>query len=101
MVRETDRLHPPIGQSIKRTNSQAPKASGVSPFGSIKAPIKLTLWTSGVHLVIDTTIVGLLVNNKAFGPSDNERFVIALLHRTHFQRDGRKRLMRQSHTVAE
>ncbi len=88
MGSESDRFVLPRRQTEKRADAKPTKSGIVTPHCALETPIEIALRTGGVHLGVNFTIVGFLIDDQTFRSSRNDREVIRSFHRTHFDRDG-------------
>ena len=74
----------PIGQSKKRSHTEAAESRVVSPLGAIQPPIKILLGPGEVNFWISFAVVCLLINHESLGAGAHDWQVVGGLHRRDF-----------------
>ena len=72
---------------MQRADAQPAKSRGIGPFGSLHAPVKISLGPGGVHGGINGAIVSFLKNDQAVRPRLDDGLVLFGFHGPDFQRD--------------
>src|SRR5713101_4644389 len=87
---QRDRFILPARQTNQRADAKPAKTGCVTALNAIEPKIEIAFRSGGVHLRINAAIVGLLINDKTFRASLDNRHVIFRLHRAYLNGNGRK-----------
>ena len=84
---EGESLSAPVSEAEEGTNTDAAETSSVSAFGTFEAPVEILFGSSGVKGFIGVAVVGLLVDDEAFGTGFDEFGVLVVFHGADFDAD--------------
>lgn len=85
---EGEGLGAPVGEAKEGADADAAEASAIGALGALEPPVEVLLGAGGVKGLVGVAVVGLLVDDEAFGSGFDELGVLMVFHGADFDADG-------------
>ena len=90
MRRKGESLGTPVGEAKKSADANAAEASAIGALRAFEPPVEILFRSSGVKGFVGVAVVGLLINDEAFGAGFDKFGILVVFHGADFDPDGRK-----------